>query len=36
VLLRWSYSFFSHGRGTRLITEAAGGPEPGPQGQGDA
>ena len=24
VLLRWSYSFFSHGRGTRLITEAAG------------
>lgn len=26
VLLRWSYSFFSHGRGTRLITEAAGMP----------
>jgi NADH dehydrogenase len=24
VLLRWSYSFFNHGRGTRLITEAAG------------
>ncbi|MHB8491726.1 MAG: hypothetical protein ACYDA6_05870, partial [Solirubrobacteraceae bacterium] len=27
VLLRWSYSFFTRGRGTRLITEAAG--EPG-------
>ena len=26
VLLRWAYSFFSHGRGTRLITEAAGAP----------
>lgn len=26
VLLRWSYSFFTHGRGTRLITEAAGMP----------
>ncbi|HZL55302.1 MAG TPA: NAD(P)/FAD-dependent oxidoreductase [Solirubrobacteraceae bacterium] len=26
VMLRWSYSFFSHGRGTRLITEAAGTP----------
>jgi NADH:quinone reductase (non-electrogenic) len=26
VLLRWSYSFFTHGRGTRLITEAAGVP----------
>ncbi len=26
VLLRWAYSFFSHGRGTRLITEAAGTP----------
>ena len=26
VLLRWSYSFFSRGRGTRLITEAAGAP----------
>jgi NADH:ubiquinone reductase (H+-translocating) len=24
VLLRWSYSFFTKGRGTRLITEAAG------------
>ncbi len=24
VLLRWSYSFFTRGRGTRLITEAAG------------
>ncbi len=24
VLLQWSYSFFTHGRGTRLITEAAG------------
>jgi NADH:ubiquinone reductase (H+-translocating) len=23
VLLRWAYSFFTHGRGTRLITEAA-------------
>ena len=23
VLLRWAYSFFSRGRGTRLITEAA-------------
>ena len=26
VLLRWAYSFFSHGRGTRLITDAAGTP----------
>jgi NADH dehydrogenase len=26
VLLRWSYSFVSHGRGTRLITDAAGSP----------
>jgi NADH dehydrogenase len=26
VLLRWSYSFFTRGRGTRLITEAAGSP----------
>jgi NADH dehydrogenase len=26
VVLRWSFSFFSHGRGTRLITEAAGTP----------
>jgi len=26
VLLRWAYSFFTHGRGTRLITEAAGTP----------
>jgi NADH dehydrogenase len=24
VMLQWSYSFFTHGRGTRLITEAAG------------
>lgn len=24
VLLRWSYSFFTRGRGTRLITDAAG------------
>jgi NADH:ubiquinone reductase (H+-translocating) len=24
VLLRWSYSFITHGRGTRLITNAAG------------
>lgn len=24
VLMRWSYSFFTKGRGTRLITEAAG------------
>jgi NADH dehydrogenase len=24
VLMRWAYSFFTHGRGTRLITEAAG------------
>ncbi len=24
VLLQWSYSFFTHGRGSRLITEAAG------------
>ena len=24
VLLRWSYSFITHGRGTRLITKAAG------------
>ena len=23
VLLRWAYSFFTHGRGARLITEAA-------------
>jgi NADH:ubiquinone reductase (H+-translocating) len=26
VLLRWIYSFITHGRGTRLITEAAGTP----------
>ncbi len=26
VLVRWAYSFFTHGRGTRLITEAAGVP----------
>jgi NADH dehydrogenase len=26
VLLRWSYSFITHGRGTRLITKAAGTP----------
>ena len=26
VLLRWAYSFFTRGRGTRLITEAAGAP----------
>ncbi|MGB0093568.1 MAG: hypothetical protein WBP81_13695, partial [Solirubrobacteraceae bacterium] len=26
VLLRWAYSFFSRGRGTRLITDAAGTP----------
>jgi NADH:quinone reductase (non-electrogenic) len=26
VMLRWSYSFFTRGRGTRLITEAAGAP----------
>jgi NADH dehydrogenase len=26
VMLRWSYSFFTRGRGTRLITEAAGVP----------
>lgn len=26
VLLRWAYSFFTRGRGTRLITEAAGMP----------
>ncbi len=26
VLLRWAHSFFRHGRGTRLITEAAGPP----------
>jgi NADH:quinone reductase (non-electrogenic) len=26
VLLRWAYSFFSRGRGARLITEAAGAP----------
>jgi NADH dehydrogenase len=32
VLMRWSYSFFTRGRGTRLITEAAGMPpwHPGP------
>jgi NADH dehydrogenase len=24
VLMRWAFSFFTHGRGTRLITEAAG------------
>jgi NADH:ubiquinone reductase (H+-translocating) len=28
VLLRWSYSFFTRGRGARLITEAAGTPPP--------
>jgi len=26
VLVRWAYSFFTRGRGTRLITEAAGVP----------
>jgi NADH dehydrogenase len=26
VLLRWAYSFFTRGRGARLITEAAGSP----------
>jgi NADH dehydrogenase len=26
VLLRWSYSFITHGRGTRLITKAASTP----------
>jgi NADH dehydrogenase len=26
VLLRWTYSFITHGRGTRLITNAAGAP----------
>ncbi|MGA2928619.1 MAG: hypothetical protein ABSG43_22035 [Solirubrobacteraceae bacterium] len=26
VLLRWSYSFITHGRGTRLITKAAANP----------
>jgi NADH:ubiquinone reductase (H+-translocating) len=26
VLMRWAYSFFTRGRGTRLITEAAGDP----------
>jgi NADH dehydrogenase len=30
VLLRWAYSFFTRGRGTRLITEAVGLPPPGP------
>jgi len=34
VLLRWAYSFFSHGRGTRLITEAAGTPPWARQGAG--
>jgi NADH dehydrogenase len=28
VILEWSYSFFTHGRGTRLITEAAGTRQP--------
>jgi NADH dehydrogenase len=44
VLLRWSLSFFTRGRGTRLITEAAGAPpwersdEPAPAAEpaGDA
>jgi NADH dehydrogenase len=27
VLIRWAYSFFTHGRGARLITEAARLPE---------
>jgi NADH:ubiquinone reductase (H+-translocating) len=33
VLLRWAYSFFTRGRGARLITEAAGMPpqQPSPQ-----
>jgi len=26
VLVRWSYSFATHGRGTRLITQAADAP----------
>jgi NADH dehydrogenase len=30
VLLRWSYSYFTRGRGSRLITEAAGTPPPPP------
>jgi NADH dehydrogenase len=30
VLLRWSYSYFTRGRGSRLITEAAGTPPPEP------
>lgn len=35
VLLRWAYSFFTRGRGTRLITEAAGMPpwQPSPKDQ---
>src|SRR5205807_1677368 len=28
VLLRWAYSFFTRGRGARLITDAAGDPPP--------
>ena len=28
VLVRWSYSFATHGRGTRLITQAADAPRP--------
>jgi NADH:ubiquinone reductase (H+-translocating) len=36
VLLQWSYSFFTRGRGTRLITEAAGSRErePAPEPAG--
>jgi NADH:quinone reductase (non-electrogenic) len=35
VLLRWAYSFFTRGRGTRLITEAAGGPPKQPAPRAD-
>ena len=30
VFVRWSFSFFTHGRGARLITEAESHPEPRP------
>lgn len=36
VLMRWSYSFFTRGRGTRLITEAAGMPPWHPDPGGDS
>ncbi len=30
VIIRWAYSFLTHGRGTRLITDVSGAPSAGP------